>query len=94
MTQLNLSSTEMEKMVSLKEAYLIMYSYLEKELELCSDQDIGEILSGLSLWDLEDGNKAPMDGAILPTWLESAKQIILEERNCGGFKGANIKLKT
>jgi len=54
--------------------------------------DIGCLLSEISLWQLEDGTKEPMDGAWLDLFWESVGKVIDEERNGSGYDNANIKL--
>jgi len=69
----------METQVSLKQAYLIMFAFLQKEWELAGESktdQLGGILSNLSLWETESGGKEPMDGAVFPQWVECAELVL------------------
>ena len=81
----------MDTKVTLGRAYQVMYEFLDKEWQLRgkskSDQ-LGEILSNLSLWETESGSKEPMDASVLPQWLSSAETVILTEN----YDGSDIKL--
>ncbi len=62
--------------VSLKQAYLIMFEYLERYYnETGQPDEIGNLLGELSLWKTSEG-RMPIDGAVFPTWLSSAKKVI------------------
>ena len=69
----------METKVSLKQAYLIMFEFLDKEWELMgkskTDQ-LGGILGNLALWDTQSGGKEPIDAAVFPQWLDSAETVL------------------
>jgi hypothetical protein len=82
----------LDSKVSLKQAYLIMFDYLEAHYERTGKPDeIGALLGQLALWDGPNG-KEPMDGAVFPDWLESAAKVLNQEAS-GGYKDANIRLK-
>jgi len=81
----------MDTKVSLKQAYQVMFEFLDKEWQLMgkskTDQ-LGGILGNLSLWETESGNKEPMDGAVFPQWLESAETVLSNDPN----ESCDIKL--
>ena len=82
----------MESKVTLKEAYLIMFDYLDKHWEETGKpDDLGALLGELSLWDTKVG-KEPMDGAVFPQWLKCAKIVLEQEQTSGGYRNADIKL--
>lgn len=82
----------MESKVTLKEAYLIMFDYLEKHWEETGKtDDIGALLGELSLWDTENG-KQPMDGAVFPRWLKCANIVLEKEQTNEGYRNADIQL--
>jgi len=83
----------MESKVSLKEAYLIMFEYLDLYWEETGKpEEIGNVLSELSLWTSAEG-KQPIDASIFPQWLHCAKRVLEQEQSNEGYKKANIKLK-
>ena len=81
----------METNVTLKQAYHVMFDFLDKEWQLMgkskTDQ-LGGILGNLSLWDSESGNKEPMDASVFPQWLESAENVLLNDK----YTSCDIKL--
>ena len=82
----------MESTVSVKQAYLIMFEFLNKEWELSGSSktdQLGGILSNLSLWETEGGGSEPMDSAVFPQWLECASNVLKSKE---GYDGADIKL--
>lgn len=92
MSELNLNSPEFEEKISIKQAYLIMFQFLETNWEGCWETELGQILGELSLWSTHDGQPIPMDGAVLPTFLEAAAKVLTDENSPEGFRGADIKL--
>ena len=77
--------------LSLRQAYLVMFDYLEKYYERNGKPDeIAVLLGQLSLWDSAEG-KVPIDGAVLHDWLESAKKV-LDAEGTGGYNKANIEI--
>lgn len=81
-----------ENKVTLKEAYLIMYEYLDKHWEETGKpDDIGALLSELSLWNTANG-KQPMDNSIFPKWINCANTVLEQEKTSEGYKGADINL--
>ena len=86
-----MDSLTMESKVTLKEAYLIMYDYLDKHWEETGKPgDIGALLGELSLWDTEKG-KRPMDGSVFPKWLTCAELVLQQEQTDQGYRNADIK---
>ena len=86
------SNVTMETMVSLKQAYLIMFDFLKKEWELAGESktdQLGAILGNLSLWETESGKKEPMDGAVFPQWIECAELVL---NSTSDYTGADILL--
>lgn len=77
--------------VTLKEAYLIMFDYLDKYWERTGKpDDIGKLLGELSLSDKAKG-KEPMDPAVISDWFYSAKNVLEEEQTADGYRYADIK---
>lgn len=84
---------KMETEVTLKQAYLIMFAYLEKYWErVGKPEDLGLLLSDLSLWDTESGRKEPMDGAVFTEFLSIAQEILSLEATPEGYRGADMLL--
>lgn len=69
------SCPEMSEMISLRDAYLAMFDFLESHWEGCWNFELGEVLSTLALWDNTQGDQAPMDSAILPAWIEAVRKV-------------------
>lgn len=87
-----MKTIDLETNVTVRQAYLIMFEYLDKYwTEYGKPEEIGMILSTLSLWDSEEG-KVPMDSSIFPTWLTCAKKIIEDEDTENGYRNADIQL--
>ena len=81
----------MESKLSLRQAYLVMFDYLEGFYERNEKPDeIGILLGQLSLWDSAEG-KVPIDGAVFPDWLISAKQVFDAEAS-DGYNKINIQI--
>jgi hypothetical protein len=81
----------MDTSVSLRQAFLIMQAYLEMYWEsLDKPNEIGALLSELSLWDTESGGKEPMDAAIFPAWLRCAHSVLAAEATSEGYCGADV----
>lgn len=85
------NQTTMNTKITLKEAYKIMFNFLDKEWESQGESktdQLGGILSNLSLWETESGNKEPIDASVFPKWLESAEIVLSNE----GYKNCDIKI--
>ena len=63
--------------ITTKEAFLAMFSFLEKHYELTKSDDIAALLGSMSL--LEEGVTA--DPAMWEEWQESIKRVKLKEVN-------------
>jgi hypothetical protein len=82
-----------DTMISVRQAYLIMFEYLDKYWERTGKPTaVGDVLSGLALWDSEEG-KRPIDASIFPEWLDCAKKVLTDENTDSGYRSADIKLK-
>ncbi|MGI8821268.1 MAG: hypothetical protein ACR2ID_10440 [Chthoniobacterales bacterium] len=87
------SSLSFETEVTFREAYLVMFDYLQRYWESRGQpEEIGLLLTNLSLWDTESGGKEPMDAEVLPRWLASAKRVLDAEATDKGYRGADILL--
>ena len=81
----------LESKVTLKEAYLIMFDYLDKYWEQTGKPDaLGGLLGELSLSATTEGMK-PMDPAAFFHWLDSAKIVLEQEQTQEGYRNADIK---
>ncbi len=78
--------------VTLRQAFLIMYAYLEKEFELSPSDELAILLGNLALWETESGKKEPMDAAVFPQWLDSANAVISAESTLQGYRDADMLL--
>lgn len=82
----------MESTVTLRQAYLVMFEFLEREWEhLDRPEVLGALLGNLALWGEPHGQGAPMDAAVFPEWLECA-HCVLRDGERGGYKNADIRL--
>jgi hypothetical protein len=81
----------LESKVTLKEAYLIMFDYLNKHWEQTGKtDDLGGLLGDLSLMGSKE-DKQPMDSAIFPQWLKCAKNVLEQEQTKEGYRNADIQ---
>ncbi len=55
-----------------KQAFLAMYSFLDEYYQITKSDDVGSLLSSMSL--LEDGGTA--DPAILSEWKDAVKKVL------------------
>lgn len=82
----------MESAVTLRQAYLVMFEFLEREWErLDRPEVLGALLGSLALWGDSYGRGAPMDAAVFPEWLECAQRVIRDDE-LGGYTSADISL--
>ncbi|PCE30801.1 hypothetical protein [Burkholderia ubonensis] len=82
----------METAVTLRQAYLMMFEFLEREWERLDRPDVvGALLGNLALWGGPNGQGAPMDAAVFPEWLECAHHVLARDQ-LGGYANADIKL--
>ena len=82
----------MDSKMTLREAYLTMFDYLDKYWgETGKPEEIGVLLGELSLWDTSEG-KQPMDNSVFPKWVGCAKSVLEQEQTSEGYRRADIKL--
>ncbi|MBW0447396.1 hypothetical protein [Paraburkholderia phenoliruptrix] len=82
----------MESAVTLRQAYLVMFEFLELQwTRLDKPDELGALLGNLALWDRSNGQGVPMDAAVFPEWLECAHRVLRDEQG-GGYAGADISL--
>ncbi|WP_155720445.1 hypothetical protein [Burkholderia anthina] len=82
----------MQSTVTLRQAYLVMFEFLEREWECLDRPDVlGALLGNLALWGEPNGQGAPMDAAVFPEWLECAYRVLRCDQ-LGGYANADIKL--
>jgi hypothetical protein len=82
----------METAVTLRQAYLVMFEFLELQwTRLGKPDELGGLLGNLTLWDEPNGRGDPMDAAVFPEWLECAHRVLGGEQG-GGYGGADVRL--
>lgn len=82
----------MDSAVTLRQAYLVMFEFLERKWERLDRPDaLGALLGNLALWGESNGQGAPMDAAVFPEWLDCAHRVLGREQ-LGGYANADIKL--
>lgn len=89
----SLSRPEFDQPITIREAYLAMFDFLDKNWSGCLDYELGTILGTLSVWDTTEGEKAPMDVAILPEFLAAVERVRKAENGKDGYSGADIQFK-
>lgn len=83
----------METPVTLRQAYLAMFEFLESQWErLDRPDELGALLSNLALWNEPNGRGVPMDAAIFPEWIECARRVLQKDGTTEGYTSADIKL--
>ncbi len=83
----------MDDNLSVKQAYLVMFAFLERQWEsLGRPEDLGVLLGELALWETSSGAREPMDRAVFPSWLDCVRTVLEAEFGPGGFGGANVAL--
>ena len=92
MSEINIGSPELENKISLAEAYLIMFEFLETNWNGCWETELGSVMGELSLWQNPEGQKLPMDAAVLPTFLQAAKKVLATQDPIKNYSGADIAL--
>lgn len=86
------TSVNLETPVTLRQAFLVMFAYLDQHWEnVGRPDDIGQLLSELTLWETKSGGREPMDASIFPDWLRCAQLVLDAEACSGAYDGANIK---
>jgi hypothetical protein len=101
-----MSETSMETTITVRQAYLVMFEYLDTHWKRTGDGlALSDILSNLALWNFDSGigqkfiegqeasMKRPMDGAVFPDWIQAASDVLSAEASPGGYRGADIELK-
>jgi hypothetical protein len=87
------SPLSLEDTITIRQAYLTMFEYLEREWELLGRPgELGALLGSLSLWETESGQKEPMDAAVFPEWLDCAEKVLESESGNRKYTGADILL--
>lgn len=87
-----MENPSMESAVTLRQAYLVMFEFLELQWNRLDKPDaLGALLGNLVLWDKSNGQREPMDAAVFSEWLECAHRILQAEQG-GGYAGADIRL--
>ncbi|CAN0627469.1 conserved protein of unknown function [Burkholderia multivorans] len=82
----------MESAVTVRQAYLVMFEFLEREWERLDRPDLlGALLGNLALWGEPRGQGAPMDAAVFPEWIECAHRVLRDDE-LGGYANADIRL--
>jgi len=85
-----MESLTLDSKVTLREAYLIMFDFLDKYWQRTGKpDDIGELLGDLSLSDTAEG-KRPMDDSEYADWFTSAKIVLEQEQSDTGYRGADL----
>lgn len=88
-----METPSMESTVTLRQAHLIMFQFLEREWHRLDKPDVlGALLGNLALWGEPNGKGTPMDGAVFPEWLECANNVLEHELQGPGYAGADIGL--
>lgn len=83
----------LETLVTLRQAYLTMFEFLEREWErLGRPDELGGLLGNLALWNGPNGKGVPMDAAIFPEWIECARCVLQTDGTTDGYTNADIKL--
>lgn len=89
---LQMETLSLETKVTLKQAYLVMFDYLNNYWEETGkSDDLGALLGELLLWYTKEG-KEPMDSGVFPQWLKSAKNVLEQEQTNKGYINADSKL--
>lgn len=82
----------MQSTVTLRQAYLVMFEFLEREWERLDRPDVlGALLGNLALWGEPNGQGEPMDAAAFPEWLDCAYHVLRDDE-LGGYANAYIRL--
>lgn len=61
----------MKKELTIKEAYMAMFKYLDGLYDSTKSEDLGDFLSSMQL--LDDG--MPVDSAVWEDWLDAVKKV-------------------
>ena len=93
MNELDLNSPEFDQSIRLGDAYLIMFEFLSKNWDGCWSTELGTVMSELSLVRNENDNKCPIDGAVLPMFLEVHKTVIQAGSSAQEYTNADLVIK-
>ncbi|MBW0449989.1 hypothetical protein EN871_20215 [bacterium M00.F.Ca.ET.228.01.1.1] len=75
----------MESAVTVRQAYLVMFEFLELQWTRLGEPDeLGGLLGNLALWDKSNGRGDPIDAAVFLEWLECAHRVLRDEQG-GGY---------
>lgn len=85
-----INDPKLNELITKRDAYLAMFEYLNSNWERCPSLELSVILSSMSLWDSVNGDKAPMDGAVIPEFLESIDIVLNKQKTEEGYRGADI----
>lgn len=88
---LTLDDQKFDRQVTIREAYFVIFDFLEQNWQKDNSVEIGQVLGEMALWNTDMG-KAPMDGAVLPEFLTSVETVLEEIKITGVFARANISL--
>lgn len=81
----------LESSITLRQAYLIMFDFLDQHwIETGKPDDLGSLLGEMSLSHTAQG-KLPMDAAVFPRWIDCAKRVLEQEQTAEGYTNADIK---
>ena len=72
-----------------KQAYLAMFEFLRRYYAETNSDDVGDLLSGMSL--LHDGS--PADAAYWSDWEASVAAVMYADGSPQGYRGADFKLE-
>ena len=87
-----MDKTNFDTKITVKQAYLSMFEYLDNWWTENGQPDaVGDLLSQLQLWDSDDGKK-PIDAAIFPQWIKCITKVLDEEDSPDGYQNAYINL--
>jgi hypothetical protein len=86
---LTLNDKKFDRQVTLREAYFMIFEFLEQNWQKDNSVEIGQVLSNMALWSTDVG-KAPMDAAVLPEFIASCEAVREEIERTGMFARANI----
>jgi hypothetical protein len=73
-------SPALNERISVRDAYLAMFVFLERYWERTGrSDDLGSLLGELALWQTESGGREPMDAAVLPEWLQCVASVVANQ---------------
>ena len=69
-----------------------MFEFLQTYWKDDWEHPLGSILGSMSICELQNGERAPMDQAILSEWIEAIGRVRDAEARTEGFRGADLRL--